>query len=117
MRLRLKEGPFEHFEGIWRFQPLAAQACKVSLDLEFAVRGGIVDVFPPHTALPCRVEFFDDEIESLREFDPASQRSQRKCEHIAVPPPQELLIDRELIVDRADAVRELAIEQEADEHL
>ena len=82
---------------------------------EFAVRGGIVDLFPPHTALPCRVEFFDDEIESLREFDPASQRSQRKCEHIAAPPPQELLAPREQIVARADAVRELALEQQADD--
>ena len=42
---------------------------------EFAVRGGIIDLYPPHRTLPCRVEFFDDEIESLRDFDPASQRS------------------------------------------
>ncbi len=83
---------------------------------EFAVRGGIVDLFPPHCSLPCRVEFFDDEIESLREFDPASQRSQQKCEHIAAPPPQELAIDREQIVARADAARELALEQESDEN-
>ncbi|MDP6980058.1 MAG: transcription-repair coupling factor [Myxococcota bacterium] len=82
---------------------------------EFAVRGGIVDLFPPHRTLPCRVEFFDDEIESLREFDPASQRSQQKCEHIAAPPPQELAMDREQVVARADAVRELALEQGGDE--
>ena len=42
---------------------------------EFARRGGIVDVFPPSGALPVRIEFFGDEIESLRTFDPTDQRS------------------------------------------
>lgn len=40
--LRLKEGPFDHFAGRWRFQALAASACKVSLDLEFTVRSGLL---------------------------------------------------------------------------
>jgi transcription-repair coupling factor (superfamily II helicase) len=42
---------------------------------QYAVRGGIVDVFPWQTALPVRLEFFGDEIESLRSYDPDSQRS------------------------------------------
>ena len=42
---------------------------------EFARRGGIVDVFPPSAALPIRIEFFGDEIDSLRAFDPTDQRS------------------------------------------
>lgn len=82
---------------------------------EFAVRGGIVDLFPPHRDLPCRVEFFDDEIESIRDFDAASQRSQEKREHVSAPPPQELLFDREQVVERADDVRELALEQGNDD--
>ena len=82
---------------------------------EFAVRGGIVDLFPPHRALPCRVEFFDDEIESLRDFDPASQRSQNKREHLGAGPPQELLIDRQQVVARADVVRQLALDQDNDD--
>jgi ribosome-associated toxin RatA of RatAB toxin-antitoxin module len=40
--LSLKEGPFEQFAGHWRFQSLAAQACKISLDLEFSVRSGLL---------------------------------------------------------------------------
>ncbi len=40
--LSLKEGPFENFAGIWRFQRLAEQACKVSLDLEFSLRGSLL---------------------------------------------------------------------------
>jgi transcription-repair coupling factor (superfamily II helicase) len=42
---------------------------------QYAVRGGIVDVFPWQTALPVRLEFFGDEIESIRSYDPDSQRS------------------------------------------
>lgn len=42
IRLTLKDGPFEQFAGAWRFQALAEQACKVSLDLEFSFRGGLL---------------------------------------------------------------------------
>lgn len=42
---------------------------------QFSVRGGIVDIFPVNRNKPLRVEFFGDEIDSLREFDPATQRS------------------------------------------
>ena len=74
---------------------------------EVAVRGGIVDVFPPHRARPIRIEFFGDDVESLREFDPASQRSQAALESLVAPPPRELLGDRALIVERAEEVRRL----------
>ncbi|MBX7216276.1 MAG: hypothetical protein K1X90_04840, partial [Candidatus Kapabacteria bacterium] len=43
----------------------------------YAVRGGIIDIFPVGVDNPVRVEFFGDEIDSMREFDPASQRSIR----------------------------------------
>jgi transcription-repair coupling factor (superfamily II helicase) len=42
---------------------------------QYAVRGGILDIFPWQTALPVRLEFFGDELESLRSYDPDSQRS------------------------------------------
>ncbi|MEZ6136496.1 MAG: transcription-repair coupling factor [Pirellulaceae bacterium] len=47
----------------------------VQLPGEFALRGGILDIFAPDESLPVRVELFDDEIESLRAFDVVSQRS------------------------------------------
>jgi transcription-repair coupling factor (superfamily II helicase) len=47
----------------------------VQLPGEFAIRGGILDVFPPDEPMPVRIELFDDEVESLRTFDVASQRS------------------------------------------
>ncbi len=50
---------------------------QVSARRQFAVRGGIIDVFSLHHGLPIRIEFFDDEIESLREFDLDTQTSVR----------------------------------------
>jgi transcription-repair coupling factor (superfamily II helicase) len=56
----------------------------------FAKRGGIVDVYPAGRELPVRVEFLGDEIESIREFDPRTQRSTSKLETFAVTPAGEL---------------------------
>src|SRR5918996_1036947 len=51
---------------------------------DFGVRGGIVDFFPPHLPRPVRLEFMGDEIESLREFDLASQRSLRAIDQTTI---------------------------------
>ena len=59
---------------------------------EFARRGGIVDLFPPGQALPVRAEFFGDEIDSLRAFDPADQRSIGTVASAAVLPAGEFLL-------------------------
>ena len=53
---------------------------------QFAVRGGIVDVFSPETAAPVRLEFFGDTLESLREFDANTQRSLRPLERLTLLP-------------------------------
>ena len=53
---------------------------------QFAVRGGIVDVFSPESNAPVRLEFFGDTLESLREFDPNSQRSLRPLERATLLP-------------------------------
>jgi transcription-repair coupling factor (superfamily II helicase) len=78
---------------------------------ELAVRGGILDLFPPQRARPIRVELLGDEVESIREFDPASQRSQEKLGYAVAPPPRELLFDRSLVIRRSEAIRELAASQ------
>jgi len=78
---------------------------------ELAVRGGIVDLFPPHLRHPLRIEFFGDEIDSIRDFDAASQRSQEKLAHVVAPPPRELLMSREEVIERSPAIRALAEEQ------
>jgi len=53
---------------------------------QWSVRGGIVDVFSPGHAFPARVELFGDEIESIRLFDPTSQRSQQAIDELLVVP-------------------------------
>jgi transcription-repair coupling factor (superfamily II helicase) len=51
---------------------------------EFSLRGGILDVFPPDAPEPVRLEFFGDEIESIRPFDPETQRSQDRWESLTL---------------------------------
>ncbi len=77
---------------------------------ELAVRGGIVDLFPPHCARPVRLEFLGDVLESLRAFDPASQRSERELETLRAPPARELLGDRKLLIERGAAIRARGLE-------
>jgi transcription-repair coupling factor (superfamily II helicase) len=56
-----------------------------------AHRGGIVDIYPPTSELPTRIEFLGNTIDSLRLFDPASQRSSGAIESLAIGPATELL--------------------------
>jgi transcription-repair coupling factor (superfamily II helicase) len=58
---------------------------------EFAVRGGTLDVFPGAARRPVRAEFWGDEIDSLREFSPATQLSTGEVESVRVHPVRELL--------------------------
>ena len=57
---------------------------------EIALRGGIVDIYPPTGAWPVRLEFFGNELESLREFDPTTQISRQEIEAVSLPPAGEL---------------------------
>ena len=56
---------------------------------EFAVRGGLLDLFPVGSARPFRLDFFDDQIESIRIFDPESQRSTQEIDRIHILPAKE----------------------------
>lgn len=57
----------------------------------FSHRGGIVDIYPPHREDPVRIEFSGNEIESLRSFDPVSQRSKQFMESVEIIPASEAL--------------------------
>ncbi|HEU5111638.1 MAG TPA: transcription-repair coupling factor, partial [Micromonosporaceae bacterium] len=59
---------------------------------EFAVRGGILDVFPPTEEHPLRVEFWGDEVEEIRSFAVADQRTIAAVERLWAPPCRELLL-------------------------
>ena len=68
---------------------------------EIALRGGIVDIFPPTSPWPVRLEFFGDELESLRHFDPLTQISREEISHVTLPPAGELGILKSQAADPA----------------
>jgi transcription-repair coupling factor (superfamily II helicase) len=98
--LRLRRGSAERMEQIQQSLGEAGyeRVVQVTTRGQFAVRGGIVDVFSWQAAAPIRAEFFGDEIESLREFDLDSQASQRNLSEV------ELLLGA--IDDQSGAVRD-----------
>lgn len=65
---------------------------------EFAVRGGIIDLFPVSSPDPYRIEFWGDEVTSIRTYDPVGQKSVAHMQSVAITPAQEL----ELIKDKQD---------------
>ncbi|MEW5922848.1 MAG: CarD family transcriptional regulator, partial [Candidatus Zixiibacteriota bacterium] len=80
---------------------------------DFAVRGGLIDFFSPGFEHPVRVEFFGDEIDTIRQFDVATQRTTEKLEQVELLPRREVSIRQETIEqyieklpeDDADLVR------------
>src|SRR5262245_19077928 len=99
-RQQLQQATLDLYPGM----PLERQACierlircgyhQVDLVAEwgdFGFRGGIIDLFPPHLPRPIRLELLGDEIEALREFDPATQRSLRAVEWATILPLREFV--------------------------
>lgn len=60
---------------------------------QFSHRGGLLDVWPSTEANPVRLDFFGDEIETIRSFDPATQRTVEKLENILITPAREFLAE------------------------
>jgi transcription-repair coupling factor (superfamily II helicase) len=58
---------------------------------QFSHRGGIIDVFPPSDDLPVRIELWGNQIDSIRRFDPATQRSRERVESVTITPAREAL--------------------------
>ncbi len=77
---------------------------------EYSLRGGILDVFPAEAARPVRVEFFGDEIESIRQFDVESQRSVLKVTSATLFPLAEYPRTRSLLRQLAEAAEEADLE-------
>jgi transcription-repair coupling factor (superfamily II helicase) len=64
---------------------------------EFAVRGSLLDLFPMGAPVPYRIDLFDDEIETIRIFDPDSQRSLEQVEQVRLLPAREFPVDDDAI--------------------
>ena len=73
---------------------------------DFAVRGGLLDVYPMGTGAPFRIELFDDTIDSIRAFDPESQRSLDRTEAIRMLPGREVPLDEAATTRAMQALRD-----------
>ncbi|ARG97858.1 transcription-repair coupling factor [Legionella micdadei] len=106
--LALKEGQtlnLDHF----RHQLTQAGYHSVNKVLEhgeFAIRGAIIDVYPMGSSMPFRIELFDEEIESLRQFDTETQRTVSKISEIQVLPAREFPLNEQSITLFRRAFRE-----------
>ena len=75
---------------------------------QFAVRGGIVDVFPPHQTRPGRVDLFGDEVERITGFNPSTQRSRGRLEVLHCPPSSAFVFPRDQVETVEERVRNVA---------
>jgi transcription-repair coupling factor (superfamily II helicase) len=69
----------------------------VEMPGEYALRGGILDVYSPEADRPVRIEFFGDEVESIRKFDPGTQRSSSPVDEAVLLPLSETPVSEELL--------------------
>ncbi len=97
--LALDKGDSLHLESFRQRLEQAGYHCvsQVMEHGEFAVRGSLLDLFPMGAARPFRIDLFDDEIDSIRLFDPETQRSEEKVENIRLLPAREFPVDEEAI--------------------
>ncbi len=64
---------------------------------DFAIRGGIIDIFPPGEAEPVRLDFFGDVLDGLRRFDPGTQRTTGTLKRLELAPASEVILDESAI--------------------
>ncbi len=72
---------------------------------DFAVRGGIVDVYPPGDGGPVRLDLWGDTLDAIRRFDPATQRSGARLDRVELAPVSEVMLDEAAIVRFRQAYR------------
>lgn len=85
--------------GYVREDPLAAEG-------QFSVRGGIVDVWPPNSETPVRIEFFGDTVDSIRTFDAETQLSVEQLKQISIAPMREFAVTSQDLKDWSFFARE-----------
>ncbi|RXT09007.1 transcription-repair coupling factor [Ammoniphilus sp. CFH 90114] len=73
---------------------------------QLSIRGGIMDIFPVYLDNPLRIELFDVEVDSIRTFDTASQRSLEKLETITIPPMSEVFGSQDVLVSAASRLEQ-----------
>ncbi|HAW47392.1 MAG TPA: transcription-repair coupling factor, partial [Roseovarius sp.] len=73
------------------------QAPTVTEPGDYALRGGIIDIYPPGEAGPVRLDLFGDVLDGVRRFDPASQRTTEKLARVELAPVSEVILDEAAI--------------------
>src|SRR2546427_1608632 len=91
--LRAGDGLSWRKPAAWLFDLGYEPVTEVSEPGTFSRRGGIIDIYPASAEQPARVELFGDEIETLRAFDPVTQRSQASLEELIVLPAREFALE------------------------
>lgn len=79
---------------------------------EFAVHGGITDIFPPSSPCPVRIEFWDNLVDTIREFDVQSQRSVNELESVKIYSASEIILSDSELQDGLAAIEKDAARQE-----
>lgn len=74
---------------------------------EFSIRGSLLDIFPMGSAHPYRIDLFDNEVESIRVFDPNTQRSSEKIQRIDLLPAREFSLDKDSITLFRESFRDM----------
>ncbi|SUZ31021.1 Transcription-repair-coupling factor [Roseibaca ekhonensis] len=90
---RLDEGGLRD----WLVRMGFAQAPTVSEPGDYAIRGGIFDIYPPGESGPVRLDLFGDVLDGARRFDPATQRSLEKLQRVEFAPVSEIILDQAAI--------------------
>ena len=90
---RVDEARLRGFLGRMGFSPVST----VTEPGDFAIRGGIVDIFPPGPMGPIRLDFFGDVLDGARRFDPVTQRTTEKLKAIEFAPMSEVILDEAAI--------------------
>ncbi|MCE9546803.1 MAG: DEAD/DEAH box helicase, partial [Planctomycetia bacterium] len=100
MTRTLERGERQEIEPFieWMLENGLARTSAVELPGEFSSRGGIVDIFPPDAEAPVRVEWFGDEVESIRTFDVATQRSAAECQQVEITVLRPSAVDRDSLL-------------------
>ena len=87
---------------------------KIDQSLQFAVRGDVLDIYSVNNDYPVRVEFFDDEVESIRYFDIATQTSIKELDEVTVLPASDILFNEK---DRMNASEKLYASLEKEQEI
>ncbi len=85
LRLRVNENHDPRVIGEWLAGHGYSRLDQVESPGDYALRGDILDIFPPATTEPVRIDFFDEQIESIRRFDVSTQRSGKAMDRVRIP--------------------------------